>query len=228
MGIREGDKQRYCSCGRPIVKNAKRCARCAHSGHTPEQRDKHPLCGANKRSGGICRAFAGQGTDHPGTGRCKFHGGSTPNGKKNAVAIEAKAAMVTMGTPLDGLLPHDALLGLLRATAGHVGWVWVQIGELSKAELGTHHGQVLMRLYDDERDRLVRIGDACIRAGIAEELVRVEQRQIMVLGTCLSEAATAAGLSEQQKQTLGRELRDAIARYEADSGGPASPFLATA
>jgi hypothetical protein len=136
--------------------------------------------------------------------------------------------MITLGSPLDGLQPHEALLGILRATAGHVGWVWGQLGEISTEELGTHQGQVLLRLYDDERDRLVRIGDACIRAGIAEELVRIEQSQIIVLGSCLSEAAAAAGLSEKQKRTLGRELRNAIARHEAETGGPAHSFLATA
>lgn len=35
-------------------------------------------CGAKTRSGGECKNKAGKGTDHPGQGRCKFHGGSTP------------------------------------------------------------------------------------------------------------------------------------------------------
>lgn len=37
------------------------------------------ICGAQKRSGeGMCHQPAGWGTDHPGKGRCKFHGGATP------------------------------------------------------------------------------------------------------------------------------------------------------
>lgn len=35
-------------------------------------------CGARTRSRGVCSHPAGWGTDHPGQGRCKLHGGATP------------------------------------------------------------------------------------------------------------------------------------------------------
>lgn len=41
----------------------------------------YPICGARKRQGddgGICTQKAGWGTDHPGQGRCKLHGGAAP------------------------------------------------------------------------------------------------------------------------------------------------------
>lgn len=45
-------------------------------------------CGAKKKKGktGVCRSYAGSGTEHPGYGRCKFCGGAntgpkTPEGK---------------------------------------------------------------------------------------------------------------------------------------------------
>lgn len=34
-------------------------------------------CNGRKRTGGYCTQRAGWGTDHPGTGRCKLHGGSS-------------------------------------------------------------------------------------------------------------------------------------------------------
>lgn len=37
-----------------------------------------PRCGAKTRAGTPCRRPAGAGTDHPGSGRCKLHGGATP------------------------------------------------------------------------------------------------------------------------------------------------------
>ena len=37
-------------------------------------------CGAKKKNGETCRAAAGQGTRHIGTGRCKFHGGNAASG----------------------------------------------------------------------------------------------------------------------------------------------------
>jgi hypothetical protein len=35
-------------------------------------------CGGQTTAGGTCTQRAGWGTDHPGTGRCKLHGGSVP------------------------------------------------------------------------------------------------------------------------------------------------------
>lgn len=46
------------------------------------QRRKLPLCGArNRNREGNCRRPAGWGTDHPGVGRCKLHGGCSLRGK---------------------------------------------------------------------------------------------------------------------------------------------------
>jgi len=38
------------------------------------------ICGAKttRRPGGTCQLVAGYGTDHPGQGRCKWHGGCNP------------------------------------------------------------------------------------------------------------------------------------------------------
>jgi hypothetical protein len=37
----------------------------------------YPVCGAINQSGYPCGNQAGKATDHPGIGRCKFHGGTT-------------------------------------------------------------------------------------------------------------------------------------------------------
>lgn len=42
---------------------------------TREGRKKGPECGAKNRQGEPCQRPAGWGTDHPGEGRCKLHGG---------------------------------------------------------------------------------------------------------------------------------------------------------
>src|SRR4030043_486209 len=50
-------------------------------GH-PDNTKTFRICGAHTTSenavGDICQLKAGHDTYHPGTGRCKFHGGSTP------------------------------------------------------------------------------------------------------------------------------------------------------
>lgn len=42
---------------------------------TRAARKKLPVCGASNREGQPCQRPAGWGTDHPGEGRCKLHGG---------------------------------------------------------------------------------------------------------------------------------------------------------
>lgn len=56
-------------------------------------RDPDEYCNARKTDGdGYCKHEAGWGTDHPGRGRCKFHGGSTPNQEKGIIAELEEAA----------------------------------------------------------------------------------------------------------------------------------------
>jgi hypothetical protein len=43
-------------------------------------------CGAKKKRGGLCGRPAGWGTDHPGTGKCKLHGGRSTGPKDKAKA----------------------------------------------------------------------------------------------------------------------------------------------
>ena len=64
---------------------------------------------------------------------------------------------------------------------------------------------VLVRMYGEERDRLVRYARACIDAGVAERLVRLAERQGGLL-VGVVEAALAdreLGLSEKQRE-VGR------------------------
>jgi hypothetical protein len=182
---------------------------------TPEQRDKVPLCGAKKKNGELCRAFAGQGTKHPGIGRCKFHGGSMPNHDKHAVTLEAKRRMVTLGQPMQDVSAIGALLSELYASVGHVAWLRGQIADMSPDDLGTVEGQVITRLYDTERDRKTRIAKMCQEAGVEEAQVRVMEAQVALLGEALSKAADTAGLSGPMRKRLGEALREELAAVQA-------------
>lgn len=58
-------------------------------------------CGANKRQGeGTCTQRAGWGTDHPGVGRCRNHGGSTPTHRQHAQEQQARAQAARLGVPV--------------------------------------------------------------------------------------------------------------------------------
>src|SRR4051812_48589995 len=92
--------------------------------HTPEQRSAQQLCGARKKNGTLCRAFAGQGTDHPGYGKCKYHFGSSPSHRKHAAVAKAKQRIIEsgIGTPID-ISPGMALLMAVRLSAGHLSFI---------------------------------------------------------------------------------------------------------
>ena len=142
--------------------------------HTQEQRDGMRLCGAKKKNGDPCRAFAGQGTSHPGVGRCKFHFGNSANHEKHAVVHEARARMAEVGFgEAYEVDPATALLGVLHLSAGHLNFVRAELAEVEDKR--SLEGQVLLRLWDEERDRIARISKMALDAGVAERQVRIAE-----------------------------------------------------
>jgi hypothetical protein len=188
---------------------------------TSEERSDYPLCGAKKKNGEECRAFAGQGTDHHGVGRCKYHGGSTPSHQTAAAKAEAERKMVTMGAPTN-VSPAAALMGVLRATAGHVAWLATEVSNLGSLE-GPDAAH-LTKLYAEERDRLTRVASACLSAGIGKAEVEMAEAQTEALAKAINAAMShVGGLTSKQKHQFGQALRQELANLSASD--PAAPAL---
>jgi hypothetical protein len=173
------------------------------------------MCGAKKKNGDLCRAFAGQGTKHPGQGACKWHGGNTPNHDKAAIRREVTKQMVMLGTPDDSVTALQAMTSELYASSGHCGFLRQQLNDMSKDELATPYGQTIAGMYNAERDRRVRIAKMCIEAGVDEATIRLAEGQVALLGNALARAAEKAGLSGTVRKRLGAALRDELATIEA-------------
>lgn len=174
-------------------------------GMSSEERNVRPLCGAKKKSGEPCRAFAGQGTDHKGVGRCKDHLGNSPSHKQAAVTAEAQAQMVTLGAPLD-VTPMQALQGVLKATAGHVAHLADRVGQLP--DLGeTHESRAILRLYGDERDRLARYSKAALDAGFTEAEIKLGEKQTELMGKLLEAIMNELDLTQDQRKQVGPAIR---------------------
>jgi hypothetical protein len=186
---------------------------------TPEQRDNHLLCGAKKKSGEVCRAYAGQGTDHFGIGRCKFHAGSTPTHRQSAAVAEAKQRMVRMGKPIP-VEPHEALLAMLHLASGHVAWLQEEIAGFER--LAGDEARLLTTLYGEERDRVARIAKAALEAGVAERQVRLAEGY----GTALAELLR--GLFDDPELALSRRQRDRLPDILRRHLRPAEPRPALA
>lgn len=183
--------------------------------HTPEMRDQNPMCNARKKNGDRCRAFAGQGTSHPGVGACKFHGGATDNHAKAALKRELTKRMIVMGEPVDDVSGIQALLQELAASTGHVGWLRQQIADMNQDELGTPYGQTVVSMYGTERDRKARIARLAIESGVDEKAIQVADAQMMLLGQALSKACDTAGVETKLKRRIGAALREEFAVIEA-------------
>lgn len=81
-----------------------------------------PTCSAKTRGGGACGRPAGWGTETPGYGRCKLHGGMVPNQIKHVQTVRAAQAVATYGIKSD-LPPTAALLEEAQWSHGHVVWL---------------------------------------------------------------------------------------------------------
>lgn len=161
------------------------------------------LCGASKKSGGTCTKTNGWGTKHPGVGRCKWHGGASPQAEVTGVVQLARREAVVMGAPLENLTPEVALLECIRIAGGEVAYASEQIAELdpdeavgpvtttrplkwekgaeSPTERVFEEGPPALHIWIEVRakamDRLVKYSEVAIKAGLEERRVRVAEAQ---------------------------------------------------
>jgi len=113
------------------------------------------LARGNQTKGQPCKNAAGMGTDHPGIGPCKYHGGAVRNASQHAAKIVAeeqlKRKVAKFGGSLD-IAPDAALLALVKESASNVAWLTVRMEELLAeapfAAMDTNVGTGQMRTYD--------------------------------------------------------------------------------
>jgi hypothetical protein len=152
--------------------------------------------------------FAGFGTDHKGFGRCKFHGGSTPNHMAHAVTEAVTARAVAYGEPVT-VDPMTALIGEVHRTAGHIAWLSVELQQ--HPDPAAFEARVLLKHYQQEREHLVRVSKAAIDSGVAEREVRLAEDQgrllIEVIQTVLGSLALTPRQAMEARSVVARELR---------------------
>ena len=129
---------------------------------------------------------------------------------KHAQKIQAERAVATLGLPRD-VAPHVALLEEVHRAAGHVAWIGEIVGRMQEKELvqgvtkairhpdGTQTVEaqaaisVWVKLYHDERDRLVRVSKAALDAGVAERFVRLAEQEAQHLASVVKAILTDLG-----------------------------------
>jgi hypothetical protein len=166
-------------------------------------------CGAHTKRGASCAKPAGWGTPYR-HGRCKLHGGASPTHRKAAQRREAERAVELFGLPRE-VEPHEALLEEVYRAAGHVAWLGEVVGQLDTKRVvhgiartgqladgnrtvqGRAAINIWVKLYQEERDRLVRVARAAIDAGVAEHQVRLAEGQAQQLARVITAVLTDLG-----------------------------------
>jgi len=184
-----------------------------------------PLCGSKKRQGaGTCRREAGWGTEHPGTGHCKHHGGASPSGQLHA----ARQEIAIMGREVD-ISPGEGLLLCVRIAAGEVGYCTQRIADLTAGEEyeelefekttrfinkdGDESGgidetqvkekqlNIWIRVRQAGLDRLAKFSKMALDAGVAERQVRIAEQQGALIAEILKGVLLDLGIDLEASKT---------------------------
>lgn len=175
-----------------------------------------PKCGANrKQTPGTCTRPAGWGTDHPGTGNCKLHGGKTPSGNKHAQVVQAQRDVILFGAKRT-IAPAEALLELVHWTAGEVDYWRSRVRELDEADLtwgvtkvkegGDDRGtteeakpNIAYAMLIDASNRLEKYASSALKAGADAAMVQIARGQGALLAGVIQRVLARLDLSEAQQ-----------------------------
>lgn len=186
--------------------------------------DPNRHCGAKNRAGQPCRLTKGQNTDHPGSGRCKLHGGRTPNGKKAAGAERARTALaVAMRSPslrdVLELVDRGALTGdakaALREMLGVALWREQALrltaertaGPLFAADpAGVYRAHPLWDMHADAIKATAVIAKMLTDQETADDFVDVERAKLRVIADHLNAAFSEVGVPAEMQDAVMRAM----------------------
>lgn len=180
------------------------------------------ICGAKKKKRpgqkqGKCLLAAGWGTNHPGFGPCKFHGGSMPSHIK---AAAKKRLGVLLGAELE-IDPLNALMWTIRLAAGEMVF-WknqmelMQDTELMKDTIAGKQVNEAIREYRRARDDLARYSADAIKLGLQERQVRMAEMYGQMLYTLLSGVTSRLHphLTDEGRRLIPWAVKEAMQEME--------------
>ena len=189
---------------------------CRHATRFPAcpGHDPRKCYGHGKLTKKACGNRAGQQTDHPGAGLCRMHGGSSPNGRTQGRNLAAAAALAEFGVAIEKD-PAQALLELVWEAAGNVAFLRGRVQAMVTDEHGragligdvmaltkdgypiavSEEARAMVKLYGEWTDRLEKYASAAVKAGVAQRIVDLVERQADVIAAALEHVLRGCGLS---------------------------------
>lgn len=202
-------------------------------------RDPEWYCSATAKSTGqACSQRAGWGTNHPGTGLCKSHGGSSPGGRTQAARILAGKFAELHAVDVHGADAVEQLQHALERAAGRVLWLRRQVEDLNPEDLW--RGTTLVRRTVDAQGvetvtseakpgkamvwRVLMEEEDRLRA-VARDLAHVKAVMTRLAGPGAADVEREAEEIVAQVLDLAPVLRQAPRRQGTSAGQPGRPYL---
>lgn len=179
----------------------------------PSETPRYDTCGARTRSATTCQRPAGWGTSHPGAGKCKLHGGSTPNGTAAAArtleTTRARGILERLEAPEPIEHPVYELLKLAAETTAWQRILRERMAELqeltSSDRFDVDRERAVVRLYGESLDRSARLLVDMAKLDLAAKAQSIQAAQAQHIITAVATALHQAGLAEHE-QTVRQHL----------------------
>ncbi len=164
------------------------------------------LCGAAKKSGEPCTQEAGKGTDHPGTGRCRWH-----EGKPGLISTARKLGMPEMVTPT------QAITGVLRLAVGNLAYVNAKVLEIEDEDdlFDPKGGGRWVRWQERLMDKVAKYAATAVNMGVQERQIKLAEEQTRLMAQLLEGVMSEVDLTPAQRKRVGPAIRNQLAIVEA-------------
>lgn len=171
--------------------------------------DKNHCHGRRRQAPGeVCHRPAGWGTEHPGIGACKLHGGSTKNHQtaaKTEMTRRAAAQWVRDAAPITN--PAEALLNVASEINGFKDYLADRVSEI-RAESWRYSGaqaeqlRAEISLYERALDRTARVLVDVNKLDLEAKRDAFNQQHGALLAGAVQRILDALDLTEQQRRRV--------------------------
>lgn len=184
-----------------------------------EKRGSKTKCGEpRKLDGKRCDKVAGWGTNHPGEGPCKHHGGTVPKARHtqrdNIVELNG------MARPRKST-PGESLEAVLNLAVGQLIYCTHKVGELEESKMfnptytaeGAFAGMIpnhWIRLQREVMHDVAKFAKMGADAGIAERGQVIAEAQTAMMAQVLEAVVSELDLTPSQQKQLGPAIRETL------------------
>jgi hypothetical protein len=185
-------------------------------------------CGAKKRQGsGVCGRPAGWGTDHPGTGHCKLHGGATRNQVVAAERVRVEREARQLLAELGEARPVTDPAAELQRVAGEIvamkdAAARIVQGLSSMRYVGATGAEQLraeVAVYERALDRAARVLADMVKLGLEARQVNLAEAQGALVAQAIRAILGELGLTPEQQARVPEVVPRHLRALAASDGG---------